>query len=91
MAGRGETAAGRRPGVVLEAEAGYGVGAFGGFGVATPCIRFGQAREERRFGVGWRLTRGAGEAFARGLEAYRRERGATRPEHGVGLELRLSW
>ncbi len=90
VAGRGETA-GRRSGAVLQAEAGYGVGAFGGFGVATPYTRFGQSREERRFGVGWRLTRGTAEAFALDLEAYRRERGATRPEHGVGLDLRLSW
>ena len=90
MAGRGEGAE-ARSGAVLEAELGYGVGAFGGFGMATPYTRLGLAREERRYGVGWRLGRGSGEAFALDLEASRRERDAARPEHGVGLELRLRW
>ena len=90
MAGRGETAE-VRSGAVLEAELGYGVGAFGGFGVATPYTRLGLAQEERRYGVGWRLSRWPGEAFALDLEASRRERETARPEHGVGLELRLRW
>ena len=90
MAGRGEGAE-ARSGAVLEAELGYGVGAFGGFGVATPYTRLGLAREERRYGVGWRLGRGSGEAFALDLEGWRRERDTARPEHGAGLELRLRW
>ena len=89
MAGRGETAE-VRSGAVLEAELGYGVGAFGGFWVATPYTRLGLAQEERRYGLGWRLSR-PGEAFALDLEASRRERATARPEHGVGLELRLRW
>ena len=74
MAGRGETAE-EGSGVGVEAEVGYGVGAFGGFGVATPYTRFGQAREERRYGWagGWtggretgsRWTWGCGGASAR--------------------------
>ena len=90
MAGRGETAE-VRSGAELEAELGYGVGAFGGFGVATPYTRLGVAQEERRYGLGWRLSRWPGEAFALDLEASRRERDTARPEHGVGLELRLRW
>ena len=90
MAGRGETAE-VGSGAVVEAEVGYGVGAFGGFGVATPYTRFGQAREERRYGLGWRLGRGPGDGFALDLGVWRRERATERPEHGVGLDLRLRW
>ena len=90
MAGRGETAE-AGSGVGVEAEVGYGVGAFGGFGVATPYTRFGQAREERRYGLGWRLDRGPGDGFALDLGVWRRERATERPEHGVGLDLRLQW
>ena len=56
----------------------------------TPYTRLGVAREERRYGLGWRLSR-PGEAFALDLEASRRERATVRPEHGVGFELRLRW
>ena len=97
MAGRGETAE-VGSGAVLEAEVGYGVGAFGGFGVATPYTRFGQAREERRYGLGWRLGRGPGagsrepgDGFALDLGVWRRERAMERAEHGVGLDLHLHW
>ena len=90
MAGREETAE-AGSGAVVEAEVGYGVGAFGGFGVATPYTRFGQAREERRYGLGWRLGRGPGDGFALDLGVWRRERAMERPEHGVGLDLRLRW
>ena len=38
-----------------------------------------------------RLDRRAGEAFALDLGVWRRERATERPEHGVGLDLRLSW
>ena len=90
MAGRGETAE-AGSGAVVEAEVGYGVGAFGGFGVATPYTRFGQAREERRYGLGWRLGRGPGDGFELDLGVWRRERAMERSEHGVGLDLRLRW
>ena len=78
-------------GAGVKAEVGYGVGAFGGFGVATPYTRFEQAREGRRYGFGWRLDRRPGEAFALDLEAWRRERDTERPDHGLNLELRLKW
>ena len=90
MAGRGETAE-AGSGAVVEAEVGYGVGAFGGFGVATPYTRFGQAREERRYGLGWRLDRGPGGGFSLDLGVWRRERATERSEHGVGLDPRLHW
>ena len=78
-------------GAGVKAEMGYGVGAFGGFGVATPYTRFEQAREGRRYGFGWRLDRRPGEAFALDLEAWRRERDTERPDHGLNLDLRLKW
>ena len=90
-AGRGETSE-ERSGAVLEAEVGYGVTAFGGFGVATPYTRFGQAREEHRYGLGWRLNGRPGDAFELDLGAWRREpRDEDRPEHGLSLDLRLRW
>ena len=90
MAGRGERAE-AGSGAVVEAEVGYGVGAFGGFCVATPYTRFGQAREERRYGLGWRLGGGPGDGFGLDLGVWRRERATERAEHGVGLDLRLRW
>ena len=89
-AGRAETA--REPsGAALEAEAGYGLPAFGTFAVATPYTRFAQAREgARRYGFGWRLNR-TNEPFTLDLEAWRRERGPEPPRHGVTLDLRLHW
>ena len=90
MAGRGETAQ-ARSGAVLEAELGYGVGAFGGFGVATPYTRLGRSRDERRYGVGWRLSRWPEGAFELDLEGWRREREAARAEHGADLKLHLRW
>ena len=85
--GGGASAVGER----VEAELGYGVGAFGGFGVATPYTRLGLGEQERRYGVGWRLARPVG-AFEVDVEAYLRDRDAeARPEYGLGLELRLLW
>ena len=87
-AGRGETA--RVPsGAALEAEAGYGLPAFGTFAVATPYTRFVQAREgARRYGLGWRLNR-TNAPFALDLEAWRREHDPEPPRHGITLDLRL--
>ena len=91
VAGRRSPSGGRPGGAGLDAELGYGVGAFSGFGVGTPYLRYGQAPEgERRYGLGWRLARPSG-AFDLDLEGWRRERDTDRPEHGVSLELRLSW
>ena len=75
----------------VEAELGYGMSAFGGFGVATPYTRFGLGGQERRYGLGWRLARPVG-AFEVDVEAYLRDRDTeARPEYGLGLELRLLW
>ena len=90
VAGRGGLG-GEDSGAGVKAEVGYGVGAFGGFGVATPYTRFEQAREGRRYGLGWRLDRRPGEAFVLDLEAWRRERDTERPDHGLNLDLRLKW
>ena len=90
MAGRsGEV---ERLGAGAEVELGYGLAAFGGFGVATPYTRLGLSQEgERSYGIGWRLNRRSSEAFELDLEGWRRERDTARSEHGVSLELRLRW
>ena len=88
MVGRGGPVEERSGAMVVEA--GYGLAAFGGSGVATPYSRFGLAQEERRYGLGWRLI-GPEEALELDLEAYRSERRTERPGHGVELLLRLRW
>ena len=89
MAGRG--AVHEPSGAGLRSELGYGLPAFGGVGAATPYTRFGLEQEEQRYGLGWRLDRPA-DAFALDLEAWRRERGRDRPEHGVTVTLRaMQW
>ena len=89
MAGRG--AVDEPLGAGLRSELGYGLPAFGGVGAATPYTRFGLEQEEQRYGLGWRLDRPA-DAFALDLEAWRRERGRDRPEHGVTVTLRaMQW
>ena len=91
MAGRRSPSGGGAVGAGVDAELGWGAGAFRGFGSATPYLRYGQAQEgERRYGLGWRLARPAG-AFELNLESWRRERGPDRPEHGLSLDLRLPW
>ena len=89
----GRPPAGERTGDLgVDAELGYGLAAFGGFGVATPYVRYGQAQHEagRRYGLGWRLHRPGG-GFELDLEGWRRERGADRSEHGLRLALRVPW
>ena len=91
MAGRGSPSGGGSVGTGLDAELGWGAGAFRSFGSATPYLRYGQAQKgERRYGLGWRLIRPAG-GFDLGLESWRRERGPDRPVHGLSLDLRLPW
>ena len=92
MVGRGSPSGGGAVGAGVDAELGWGAGAFRGFGVATPYLRYGQAQEgERRYGLGWRLARPAAGGFELNLESWRRERGPERPEHGLSLDLRLPW
>ena len=90
LAGRGELGE-EDSGVGVKAEVGYGVGAFGGFGVATPYTRFEQAQEGRRYGFGWRLDRRPGDGFELDLGVWRQERDTARPDHGLNLQLRLKW
>ena len=73
----------------LEAELGYGYGVWDRAGVLTPYGGFGyEEGGARRYRLGTRL--GLGGAIDLGLEAERKE-GAAKPEHGVGLELRIRW
>ena len=88
MAGRRAPSGGGAVAMGVDAELGWGAGAFRGFGVATPYLRYGQAPEgDRRYGLGWRLARPAAGGFELNLESWRRERGPDRPEQG----LRLPW
>ena len=65
---------------------GAGVGAFRGFGAATPYLGYGQAQEgERRYGLGWRLAPPSG-GFELDLEAWRQE---SRTGHRVMLRGRM--
>ena len=89
----GRPAGGERTGDLgMDAELGYGLAAFGGFGVATPYLRYGQAQQQggRRYALGWRLHRPGG-GFDLDLEGWRRERGPDRSEHGLRLALRAPW
>ena len=73
----------------LEAELGYGYGVWDRAGVLTPYGGFGyEEGGARRYRLGTRL--GLGGAIDLSLEAERKE-GAAKPEHGVGLELRIRW
>ena len=80
----GTGAAGAR----LAVELGYGFGAFGGAGVATPYLGFGYENGgDRRYRLGTRL--GLGDTLDLTLEAERKE--AKTPNHGARIDLRLRW
>ena len=80
----GTGAAGAR----LDAELGYGFGAFGGAGVATPYLGFGYENGgARRYRVGTRL--GLGDTLDLTLEAERKE--ADTPNHGARIDLNMRW
>ncbi len=89
-AGRGSSSPDGDAGAArLEAELGYGIGFWDGAGVATPHAGFGyEENGDRRYRLGTRF--GLGPRFAVGLEAERKE-GATHPEHGVEIDLRVAW
>ena len=73
----------------LETELGYGFGLWDGAGLLTPYSGFGYEKGgARRYRLGLRL--GLGGALDLGLEADRRESAAD-PEHGIGLDLRMTW
>ena len=80
----GTGAAGAR----LDAELGYGFGAFGGAGVATPYLGFGYENGgDRRYRVGTRL--GLGDTLDLTLEAERKE--AKTLNHGARIDLNMRW
>ena len=77
------------PAARLEAEAGYGLAAFGDGFTGTPYAGFGYSDTERRYRLGWRLTRADDPGpFAFSLEASRRESANDEePKHGIGFRL----
>ena len=87
LAPGGEFEAERR----LEAELGYGLGAFGGHGVVTPYAGFGLAEagdRTWRAGARWSLA----PHLAMSLDATRREpANDDGPEHGVQFRLNVRW
>ena len=82
--------ASREPRDRLEAELGYGLPAFGGYGVLTPygglSLSDGGAR---RYRLGTRLE--IGPSLSLGLEGERGESAGAEPEHAVGLQIRATW
>ncbi len=82
------------PAARLETEVGYGLAAFDGAFTGTPYAGFGYSDTERKYRLGWRLTRPAGAgAFQFSLEASRRETadGGAAPEHGIGFRFTSRW
>ena len=75
----------------LEAELGYGFGAYGGRGLLTPYGGFSLAGAgARRYRIGGRFE--AGPSFDLNLEGERREPAAdAAAEHGVMLRLNARW
>ena len=79
------------PAARLDAEAGYGLGAFGGRGLMTPYAGFGLSETGARAwrtGVRWTL----GPAVAFGVEGTRSEpANDDAPEHGLAIRATLRW
>ncbi|MDE0698945.1 MAG: hypothetical protein OXH76_24250, partial [Boseongicola sp.] len=84
---------GAEPSGRLDVEAGYGFPTFGGTFTGTPYAGFGHDGTERRYRLGWRLTRPAeAGSFRSFLEARRRETGDDGiPEHAIGFRLIALW
>ena len=74
----------------LDAEVGYGVGAFSGRGVLVPYTGFGISREgDRGYKVGGRID--LGPSFSLVVEGDRRETYGTPAVHGVTLKGSRRW
>ena len=74
----------------VDAEVGYGVGAFGGRGLLTPYSGFSVSEGGgRNYRLGGRLK--LGESFSLSLEGDRRESADASFEHGVALQGSLRW
>ena len=84
---RGLAGGGQVPGRV-DAEAGYGMGAFGDSGVITPYGGFSMSRD-KRYRAGWRLR--LGNSFNLSLEGDRTENPNAPSRHAVALRGDLRW
>ena len=75
----------------LEAEAAYGLPAFGGRATGTPYLGVGQTKVSRLVRVGYRLGLANSDGLELDIEGTRRERTADEgaPEHAVVLRLTL--
>ena len=77
-----------------QAEAAYGLPAFGGRFTGSPHVGLGLATGARDYTLGWRLTPATGARVPElsfGVTATRRESEGALPEHAVGVELGARW
>ncbi len=76
-----------------QAEAAYGLPAFGGRFTGSPHVGLGLSTAARNYSVGWRLAPEAATApdVSFGLKATRRESDSVQLEHTVGFELTARW
>ena len=75
-----------------QAEAAYGLPVFGGRFTGSPHIGLGLAADGRDYTLGWRLTPTIDAPdLSFGVQATRRERDGTVPEHTVGFEAVARW
>ena len=77
-----------------QAEAAYGLPAFGGAFTGSPHVGLSLATGARDYTLGWRLTPGTGAnapELSFGVKATRRESEGALPEHAVGVELGARW
>ena len=77
-----------------QAEAAYGLPAFGGRFTASPHLGLSLGTGTRDYSLGWRLTPAANANapdLSFGVKTTRREGEGTAPEHGLGVELRTRW
>ena len=82
------------PAARMEMEVGYGLSAFDGGFTGTPYAGFGYSDTDRRYRLGWRLTRPAATgSFQFSLEASRRETAndGAPPDHGIGFRFTSRW
>ena len=77
-----------------QAEAAYGLPAFGGAFTASPHLGLSLGAGTRDYTLGWRLIPGTGASAPEvsfGVKVTRREGEGAAPEHAVGVELGARW
>ena len=77
-----------------QAEAAYGLPAFGGRFTASPHLGLSLGAGTRDYTLGWRLTPGTGTGapeLSLGVKAIRKESEGAASEHAVGVELGARW